>query len=147
MTRHFAYVHLSQARARGFPVQAIQASFSFRNPARVNRVYWARRRGGFPTLISCQPQDKLCDVSTVPLVARWPVFLPADLTRTATPIGKVSRTREHRRRKIYKWGGGILINVRRHVACRRHAMLGGSGGMLPLKILNFRCVFLQSGGI
>ena len=36
---------------------------------------------------------------------------------------------------------------RRHVACRRHAMLGGSGGMLPRKILNFRCVFLQSGGI
>ena len=51
-----------------------------------NRV---RRQSGFPTFISCQRQgpnvlpkrrqshqgDKLCDVSTVPLVARWPVFL------------------------------------------------------------------------
>ena len=49
----------------------------------------AHRRSGFPTFISCQRQDanvlpkrqqshqgdKLCDVSTVPLVARWPVFL------------------------------------------------------------------------
>ena len=49
----------------------------------------ARRQSGFPTFISCQRQDanvlpkrrqshqgdKLCDVSTVPLVARWPVFL------------------------------------------------------------------------
>ena len=48
-----------------------------------------RRQSGFPTFISCQRQDanvlpkrrqshqgdKLCDVSTVPLVARWPVFL------------------------------------------------------------------------
>ena len=52
----------------------------------LNRV---RRQSGFPTFISCQRQDinvlpkrrqshqgdKLCDVSTVPLVARWPVFL------------------------------------------------------------------------
>ena len=52
----------------------------------MNRV---RRQSGFPTFISCQRQDanvlpegrqshqgnKLCDVSTVPLVARWPVFL------------------------------------------------------------------------
>ena len=51
-----------------------------------NRV---RRQSGFPTFISCQRQDpnvlpkrrqshqgdNLCDVSTVPLVARWPVFL------------------------------------------------------------------------
>ena len=51
-----------------------------------NRV---RRQSGFPTFIPCQRQDanvlpkrrqshqgdKLCDVSTVPLVARWPVFL------------------------------------------------------------------------
>ena len=51
-----------------------------------NRV---RRQSRFPTFISCQRQDanvlpkrrqshqgdKLCDVSTVPLVARWPVFL------------------------------------------------------------------------
>ena len=51
-----------------------------------NRV---RRQSGFPTFISCQRQDanvlperrqshqgdKLCEVSTVPLVARWPVFL------------------------------------------------------------------------
>ena len=51
-----------------------------------NRV---RRQSGFPTFISCQHQDpnvlpkqrqshqgdKLCDVSTVPLVARWPVIL------------------------------------------------------------------------
>ena len=49
----------------------------------------ARRQSAFPTFISCQRQDanvlpkrrqshqgdKLCDVSTVPLVARWPVFL------------------------------------------------------------------------
>ena len=49
----------------------------------------ARRQSGFPTFISCQRQDanvlpkrrqshqgdKLCDVSTVPLVARGPVFL------------------------------------------------------------------------
>ena len=49
----------------------------------------ARRQSGFPTFISCQRQDinvlpkrrqshqgdKLCDVTTVPLVARWPVFL------------------------------------------------------------------------
>ena len=49
----------------------------------------ARRQSGFPTFISCQHQDpnvlpeqrqshqgdKLCDVSTVPLVARWPVLL------------------------------------------------------------------------
>ena len=48
-----------------------------------------RRQSGFPTVISCQRQDahvlpkrrqshqgdKLCDVSTVPLVARWPVLL------------------------------------------------------------------------
>ena len=54
--------------------------------ARYNR---ARRQSGFPTFVSCQRQDanvlpkrrqshqgdKLCDVSTVPLVARWPVFL------------------------------------------------------------------------
>ena len=56
----------------------------------------------------------------------------------------------HRRRKIiYKWGGrrNFGETCQRHVACRRHAMIGGSGGMLPRKILNFRCVFLQSGGI
>ena len=49
----------------------------------------ARRRSGFPTFISCQRQDanvlpkrrqshqgdKLCDVSKVPLVARWLVLL------------------------------------------------------------------------
>ena len=49
----------------------------------------ARRQSGFPTFIPCQRQDanvlpkrrqshqgdKLCDVSTVPLVARGPVFL------------------------------------------------------------------------
>ena len=49
----------------------------------------ARRQSGFPTFISCQRQDanvlpkrrqshqgdKLCDVSTVPLVAHWPVLL------------------------------------------------------------------------
>ena len=47
------------------------------------------RQSRFPTFISCQRQDpnvlpkrrqshqgdKLCDVSTVPLVARWPVLL------------------------------------------------------------------------
>ena len=49
----------------------------------------ARRQSRFPMFIPCQCQDanvlpkrqqshqgdKLCDVSTVPLVARWPVFL------------------------------------------------------------------------
>ena len=52
-------------------------------------AYRARRQSGFPTFIPCQRQDahvlperrqshqgdKLCDVSTVALVARWPVFL------------------------------------------------------------------------
>ena len=47
------------------------------------------RQSAFPTFISCQHQDpnvlpkrrqshqgdKLCDVSMVPLVARWPIFL------------------------------------------------------------------------
>ena len=58
-------------------------------PRNCEAVYRARRQSGFPTFISCQRQDpnvlpkrrqshqgdKLCDVSTVPLVARWPVFL------------------------------------------------------------------------
>ena len=49
----------------------------------------ARHQSGFPTFISCQRQDanvlpkrrqshqgdKLCDVSTVSLVARWPIYL------------------------------------------------------------------------
>ena len=56
---------------------------------RLQRFHRARRQSGFPTFIPCQRQDanvlpkrrqshqgdKLCDVSTVPLVARWPVFL------------------------------------------------------------------------
>ena len=51
--------------------------------------YRVHRQSGFPMFISCQRQDpnvlpkrqqshqgdKLCDVSTVPLVARWPIFL------------------------------------------------------------------------
>ena len=59
---------------------------SIAKPSAANR---ARRQSGFPTFISCQRQDanvlpkrrqshqgdKLCDVSTVSLVARWPVFL------------------------------------------------------------------------
>ena len=60
------------------------------NHARVSGSFnRARRQRGFPTFISCQRQDanvlpkrrqshqgdKLCDVGTVPLVARWPVFL------------------------------------------------------------------------
>ena len=54
-----------------------------------NKANRARRQSGFPTFISCQRQDanvlpkrrqshqgdRLCDVSTVALVARWPVFL------------------------------------------------------------------------
>ena len=58
-------------------------------PAFVGWLNRVRRQSGFPTFISCQRQDanvlpkrrqlhqgdKLCDVSTVPLVARWPVFL------------------------------------------------------------------------
>ena len=57
-----------------------------------NRVH---RQSGFLTFISCQRQDahvlpkrrqshrgdKLCDVSTVPLVARWPVFLAPRIWR------------------------------------------------------------------
>ena len=60
-----------------------------RHGTAVIRTNRARRQSGFPTFISCQRQDahvlpkrrqshqgdKLCDVSTVPLVARWPVFL------------------------------------------------------------------------
>ena len=56
---------------------------------RILQINRARRQSGFPTFIPCQRQDahvlpkrrqshqgdKLCDVSTVPLVARWPVFL------------------------------------------------------------------------
>ena len=58
-------------------------------PPAVSSYNRARRQSEFPTFISCQRQDanvlpkrrqshqgdKLCDVSTVPLVARWPVFL------------------------------------------------------------------------
>ena len=61
-------------------------------PSGRSREVWsnrARRQSGFPTFIPCQRQDanvlpkrrqshqgdKLCDVSTVPLVARRPVFL------------------------------------------------------------------------
>ena len=66
-------------RIRGIvSIGAVKASFAHGG---YNR---ARRQSGFPTFISCQRQDanvlpkrrdKLCDVSTVPLVARWPVFL------------------------------------------------------------------------
>ena len=56
---------------------------------------------------------------------------------------------QHRRRKIFISGGGRNLGetCRMHVACRRHAMLGGPGACFPGKSLNFRCVFLQSGGI
>ena len=64
-----------------------------------------RRQRGFPTFISCQRQDvnvlpkrrqshqgdKLCDVSTVPLVARWPVFL-ARGSRCELRIGRGSES-------------------------------------------------------
>ena len=72
--------HLNPSRT----LARVLISFASRNHA--NR---AHRQSGFPTFISCQRQDanvqpkrrqslqgdKLCDVSTVPLVARWPVFL------------------------------------------------------------------------
>ena len=65
--------------------EMVQARFVFR----IIRDNRARRQSGFPTFISCQRQDanvlpkrrqshqgdKLCDVSTVPLAARWPVLL------------------------------------------------------------------------
>ena len=65
----------------GNPEKATTASYMFYNRA--------RRQSGFPTFIPCQCQDanvlpkqrqshqgdKLCDVSTVPMVARWPAFL------------------------------------------------------------------------
>ena len=68
----------------------------------VNRV---RRQSGFPTFISCQRQDanvlpkrrqshqgdKLCDVSTVPLVARWPVFLARGSDADGEPHYKHAR--------------------------------------------------------
>ena len=61
----------------------------------------ARCQSGFPTFISCQRQDanvlpkrqqshqgdKLCDVSTVPLVARWPVFLTHGSDADGEPHG------------------------------------------------------------
>ena len=70
----------------GAPIPGIQ-SISLKKAECVSNR--ARRQSGFPTFISCQRQDvnvlpkrrqshqgdKLCDVSTVPLVARWPVFL------------------------------------------------------------------------
>ena len=70
-----------------------------------NRV---RRQSGFPTFISCQRQDpnvlpkrrqshqgeKLCDVSTVPLVARWPVFLARRSDADGEPHCKRKRTLE-----------------------------------------------------
>ena len=63
----------------------------------------ARRQSGFPTFISCQRQDanvlperrqshqgdKLCDVSTVPLVARWPVFLARRSDADGEPHWKI----------------------------------------------------------
>ena len=64
----------------------------------------ARRQSGFPTFISCQRQDpnvlpkrrqshqgdKLCDVSTVLLVARWPVFLARGSDADGEPhLGRV----------------------------------------------------------
>ena len=70
------------------PTPAGWSCMVFHNVTRslINR---ARRQSGFPMFISCQRQDvnvlpkrrqshqgdKLCDVSTVPLVACWPVFL------------------------------------------------------------------------
>ena len=68
--------------------QLIKAAWLWLIGTRTGR-YRARRQSGFPTFIPCQRQDanvlpkrrqshqgdKLCDVSTVPLVARWPVFL------------------------------------------------------------------------
>ena len=68
--------------------------------------YRVRRQSGFPTFISCQRQDanvlpkrrqwhqgdKLCDVSTVSLVARWPVFLARGSDADGEPhCGDVSR--------------------------------------------------------
>ena len=64
----------------------------------------ARRQSGFPTFIPCQRQDanvlpkrrqshqgdKLCDVSTVPLVARWPVFLARGSDADGEPQFKLS---------------------------------------------------------
>ena len=68
-----------------------------------NRV---RRQSGFPTFISCQHQDanvlpkrrqshqgdNLCDVSTVPLVARWPVFLARGSDADGEPHLQVLRS-------------------------------------------------------
>ena len=86
-TNYFIVCHLvhSLGSAENQRFRHCPTSYGF-SPKRANR---ARRQSGFPTLISCQRQDanvlpkrrqshqgdKLCDVSTVPLVARWPVFL------------------------------------------------------------------------
>ena len=88
------YTFLTVASALNVLLHFLNCGFSFTLIASVfylwvqffNRV---RRQSGFPTFISCQRQDpnllpkrrqshqgdKLCDVSTGPLVARWPVFL------------------------------------------------------------------------
>ena len=57
---------------------------------------------------------------------------------------------QHRRRKIFISGGGANFGetCQRHVRRVPTARYGkGVRDMLPLKMLNFRCVFLQSGGI
>ena len=57
---------------------------------------------------------------------------------------------KHRRRKIFisEGGGGILVK-RAEGTSRAVGTLYARGirGHAPRKILNFRCVFLQSGGI
>ena len=72
--------------------------------AKTNR---ARRQRGFPTFISRQRQDanmlpkrrqshqgdKLCDVSMVPLVARWPVFLACGSDADGEPHCTPQQTR------------------------------------------------------
>ena len=74
------------------------------------------------------------------------VFLPVQtvcflfLTRDKLFSSQKGKGKGRRRRKIFISGGTEFGET-----CRRHAILGGSGGMLPQKILNFRCLFLQSG--
>ena len=86
----------------------------------------ARRQSGFPTFIPCQRQDanvlpkrrqshqgdKLCDVSTVPLVARWPVFLARGSDADGEPHFLLSVTAwTVFCTGLVSWGGGRILNL------------------------------------
>ena len=88
-----------------------------------NRENRARRQSGFPTFISCQRHDvnvlpkrrqshqgdKLCDVSTVPLVARWPVFLARGSDADGEP--HCSAEASHDREPLYSISSYYFVLV------------------------------------